>query len=58
MSNTYFDIITPANQKRIKIFPNLIDLLEYKNKFLSFKIHPKQRRPSKVIETLHNSLKQ
>lgn len=58
MSNTYFDIITPANHKRIKkIFPNLIDLLEHKNKFLSFKIHPNQQRPSKAIEILHNSLK-
>ena len=58
ISNVYFDIITPVNQKKLKmIFPNLIDLLEHKQKFLSFKIHDKQPRPTKVIETLFKSLK-
>ncbi|WP_160140264.1 hypothetical protein [Chryseobacterium sp. c4a] len=58
ISNTYFDVITPVNQKRVKkIFPNLVDLLEYKQKFLSFKIHSKQQRPTKVIESLFKSLK-
>jgi len=58
ISNTYFDLITPVNQKRVKtIFPNLVDLLEYKQKFLSFKIHSKQQRPTKVIDSLFKSLK-
>ncbi|WP_126652797.1 hypothetical protein [Chryseobacterium aureum] len=58
ISNAYFDLITPVNQKRVKtIFPNLVDLLEYKQKFLSFKIHSKQQRPTKVIESLFKSLK-
>lgn len=58
VSNTNFDLITSSNQKRIKsIFPSLIDLLEHKQKFLSFKIHTKQQRPAKVIEFLFSSLK-
>lgn len=58
ISNVYFDLVTPVNQKRLKmIFPNLVDLLEHKQKFLSFKIHYRQPRPTKVIETLFKSLK-